>query len=907
MREATPAERRRLDNLRLVAGVLAGAPPREQSTAGVSATGSRLPAGVFARRAVQALIAFAALEVAASLTLGLWGWDDFRREYGGLALFLATLVVAHTVTACLFLFAGRRDQRTWLLGVYFLLKATLVNPFALLAFLRGEPPAFGYPDFGFPYVYPFMFAPAFLWAFARECPRVYRGTRLDGLARRMVPASVLIGYLIWVGSVTWLELARAGRVSLAVSWVVFDGVFASVELLALAAVVVVVLRAHTAPAEEARRVALFSIGFLMVLGLAVAYDVVEAFSPGDWMSNYQWSPTIAVVELLRFPGILLLWYSVLAVRVPHLREVVRGSCGRLLARGWLLGVGTAVPAVVLGWRLASRPEQTVGAVAGDPMVQSLAAATAVLLVVAAARGRLLWSASTGGSIPRPPTNGRPWPTRPPRWPRWGGSRRSAAPCAGRPSAAAAPPSPCWAGATRRRKAQDLTAPGGEMPPLARSSAIVHMLETAGGPLRVHPQDKASDFDLLPHDDARWGRRIGRRRHRGGPGFGRGAVRGSGGGRALRRPDRAAGRHPVSRGSGGGGGAGGGARASAARRGAGSTEAPAAAQECPVCGCVTEAGEPAECDCGSAHVEMEAPKLLAGKFRLTRRLGSGGMGAVYLARDLRLERDVAIKTLTGVSVFRLMKSKPEAWAMATVTHPAVAQIYGIESWRSRPFLVVEFLPRGTLADRLRRGPVPAARAVRLTALLTDALEALHEAGYLHGDIKPGNVGFASDGWPKLLDFGLVRETNDITSAGGTERYLSPEVLSGRAADEADDVWSLCVMLYEMVSGEHPFAGGGADGIRDRIRRQRVRRGTPSPSAAVAFATSVLTARRSTRPATARAFADRLHGVSRITSVPHFQDHASDNWEPEGAGSDGVVNRSWSGRRSNMLSWSTCSIW
>ena len=281
----------------------------------------------------------------------------------------------------------------------------------------------------------------------------------------------------------------------------------------------------------------------------------------------------------------------------------------------------------------------------------------------------------------------------------------------------------------------------------------------------------------------------------------------------------------------------------------------------MCGCVTNAGEPPECDCGSAHVEMEAPKLLAGKFRLTRRLGSGGMGSVYLARDLRLERDVAIKTLTGVSVFRLMKSKPEAWAMATVTHPAVAQIYGIESWRSRPFLVVEFLPRGTLADRLRRGPVPAARAVRLTALLTDALEALHEAGYLHGDIKPGNVGFASDGWPKLLDFGLARETNDITSAGGTERYLSPEVLSGRPADEADDVWSLCVMLYEMVSGEHPFAGGGADEMRDRIRRQRVRRSTPSASAAVAFATSVLTARRSTRPATARAFADRLHGVSR----------------------------------------------
>ena len=188
----------------MIAGVLTASRARGEAAPGEAARSSRLPAGVFVRRAVQALIAFAAFEVAAALVLGLWGWDDFRREYGALALYLLTLVVGYAITACLFLLAGRRDQRTWLLGVYFLLKATLVNPFALLAFLRGEPPAdpLGYPDFGFPYVYPFMFAPAFLWAFARECPRVHRGTRLDGLARRMVPASVLIGCLIWVGSVT---------------------------------------------------------------------------------------------------------------------------------------------------------------------------------------------------------------------------------------------------------------------------------------------------------------------------------------------------------------------------------------------------------------------------------------------------------------------------------------------------------------------------------------------------------------------------------------------------------------------------------------------------------------------------------------------------------------------------------
>ena len=129
-------------------------------------------------------------------------------------------------------------------------------------------------------------------------------------------------------------------------------------------------------------------------------------------------------------------------------------------------------------------------------------------------------------------------------------------------------------------------------------------------------------------------------------------------------------------------------------------------------------------------------------------------------------------------------------------------------------------------RLRRGPVPAARAVHIGALLADALAALHEAGYMHGDIKPSNVGFTSDGSPKLLDFGLARETSDAAATrGGTVRYLSPEVLSGRPADEADDVWSLCVMLHEIVSGEHPFAGNGVDEVTDRIRRQRLGRAAP----------------------------------------------------------------------------------
>ena len=224
--------------------------------------------------------------------------------------------------------------------------------------------------------------------------------------------------------------------------------------------------------------------------------------------------------------------------------------------------------------------------------------------------------------------------------------------------------------------------------------------------------------------------------------------------------------------------------------------------------------------------------------------------------------MAIKILTARSLGRLMGLKPEAWAMSTVTHPGVAQIHGVESWRGRPFLVVEFLAGGTLEDRLRDGPLAPSQAVSVAARLADALAVLHEKGFLHGDVKPSNIGFTSEGSPKLLDFGLAHAVDDAAMVGGTLPYLSPEVLSGRPAEEADDVWSLSVVLYEMVSGRHPFAGGTLEQLRNRIRRQRLAAGSaaaPSATAVVAFAASILTAPRAGRPGTAPAFAAALAAV------------------------------------------------
>ena len=403
-------------------------------------------------------------------------------------------------------------------------------------------------------------------------------------------------------------------------------------------------------------------------------------------------------------------------------------------------------------------------------------------------------------------------------------------------------------------------PDARVAPLARASAIVHLLESVGGSIRVHPNDAASAFELLPPGEARWVAETDADAVV--------AVLGSGAevigmlvvgrrfdGRIVRSSDL-----PFLEALAGAAGLAI-ARLLLLRASAAGLPDAQPAHECPVCGYLKAADDPVECGCGSQYVETAMPRLLAGKYRLTRRLGSGGMGRVYLARDISLERDVAVKTLPLGIASRLMGLKSEAWAMATVAHVALAQIYAVEFWRGRPFLVGEFLAGGTLAERLRGGPVPETEAVRITVALADALAALREGGYLHGDVKPSNIGFTSNGSPKLLDFGLARET-DAALAGGTLRYLSPEVLSGRPAAEPDDIWPLCVVLYEMVSGRHPFAGGGIDEVTGRILRQRVagRAGPVSdsapPSAAAGFAASVLAAPPSARPATAREFADAL---------------------------------------------------
>jgi len=223
---------------------------------------------------------------------------------------------------------------------------------------------------------------------------------------------------------------------------------------------------------------------------------------------------------------------------------------------------------------------------------------------------------------------------------------------------------------------------------------------------------------------------------------------------------------------------------------------------------------------SAPLVRYAPNaVLCRKYRLERLLGEGGMGAVWLAHNLMLDMPVAIKLIRSDLDREQLSARLrfEARSVAKLRHPNIVRIFDIqESEAGDPFIVMEVLEGEPLAKLLDRGRIPALRAVQLILPVIDALVVAHEHGIVHRDLKPDNVFVAvTDGrlQPKLLDFGIAKSSGlrgaeaHITQVGtvvGSPEYMSPEQACGREdVDERSDIWSLCVMLYEMVTGSLPF--------------------------------------------------------------------------------------------------------
>ncbi len=217
----------------------------------------------------------------------------------------------------------------------------------------------------------------------------------------------------------------------------------------------------------------------------------------------------------------------------------------------------------------------------------------------------------------------------------------------------------------------------------------------------------------------------------------------------------------------------------------------------------------------AGAELDG-RVLDGRYELRGIIGEGSFGRVYRGRDRRLERSVAVKVIKpwwaedGASIERFQH---EAQLLARVNDPGIVQIYDFGHSPNGPYYVAELVEGESLEQRLRRGPVPAAEAVRVAEQLCGALGSAHAEGVVHCDVKPANVLLDRSGRVKVGDFGVARigEANPTDSSalfGGTPRYMSPEQARGRPLTAASDVYSAGVVLYEMLAGEPPFQAGSA---------------------------------------------------------------------------------------------------
>ncbi|GAA1816681.1 protein kinase domain-containing protein [Nesterenkonia flava] len=237
--------------------------------------------------------------------------------------------------------------------------------------------------------------------------------------------------------------------------------------------------------------------------------------------------------------------------------------------------------------------------------------------------------------------------------------------------------------------------------------------------------------------------------------------------------------------------------------------------------------------GTSTADTWIGSTIDGRYTITRRIARGGMSTVYLARDQRLNRDVAIKVLfPHMAEDRkvVQRFEQEARNSALVTHPNVVQVLDQGQTRETAYMVMEYVPGATLRTLLKKGPMTPRLALTYLQSILAGLAAAHRAGLVHRDIKPENVLVSTEGHIKLADFGLARAATHHSGTStlmGTVAYISPELLSGEGADERADIYAMGILLYEMLTGVQPYTGDSPV----RVAFQHVNSTVPAPSSYV----------------------------------------------------------------------------
>jgi GAF domain-containing protein len=805
-------------------------------------------------------------------------------------------VAAFATAGVALLVLGRRDRRAVSLGLFFLLVATSFSH-PLLSTLTAGISAGGRVLALLAAVHVEVYQPFFLWCFVREFPRTWRIGPPRLLVRWLVAGSLGVSTLLLVANFG-LALGMQGPVAEAVArWLRRDGRESLYWPLLLApmlpAVVYAIVQARRAAPDERRRVRIMLLGLVAGATPMILVVLLPSFSPA--FLRYMERPEGArALGWIVYPPLLCIpfvtAYAVLVHRALDLQLIVRGALRYALAR-YTIAAATALPFLTLLVVTYVRREES--------LAELWSGSTGLLLTAAVGTGLLLMASRERTLM---------WLDR-----RFFQEQYNAREILGellertRTLRTLEELSSLLAREIDRALHLNfvecllldpavgaLVAPTGSLPPLGLGTRLTRRMETVGAPLEVNWTQSPEWLAVLPEADKSWlsdadaqllvpvtsadgsllGALIlgGKRSELPFTGEDRLLLSTIASSAAVtlehrlmaadhRRSD------PVSK-----------------------TQGDDPAQECPRCGAVTAA---VGCGrCGEATSEAAVPFVLHGKFRFLERIGRGGMGVVYRAVDLDLDREVAIKTLPRVSPREAIRLREEARAMAAVSHPNLAQIFTTESWNGVPMLVVEYLPGGTLIERLARGPLPVLEALDLASALALALARLHEVGILHRDIKPSNIGFAEDGAVKLLDFGVARvlaaaydaevesrgwsrpapererfpmvQGSDSQGWGGTPLYLSPEAVKGEPPDVSSDLWAICLVLYEAVAGRHPFAGDSPARALLRIHDAAVpdvREFAPRvPALLAVLLHATLHQDRRRRPASAQHLRQRLQEVA-----------------------------------------------